>query len=285
MSRERRRFSPIHPIWSAECLRLWTDEEAQGRQRISFGVPRMDGNLYAPAGCRNGNSYVTCLMTGLSHFVKRCVDCREVLFWLLLLGSWQFLVAPGRRNTLFGAAGTATFLVFAWRNLGRLEGLGLAHAGWQPTTRARWLVAAVSGLVAGATVFGIGSARGQDMMLSDDWGLAVLQVTLGPVLEEVVFRGYLFALLTWSLRKAANGPMLNGLVVAASAAVFALAHAAQTGVGWLQLSCIASTGLLYGSIRRCSGSTAPAAVSHACYNLTLYAAAGILAAARSGNAI
>jgi membrane protease YdiL (CAAX protease family) len=34
------------------------------------------------------------------------------------------------------------------------------------------------------------------MILSSNWRLALLQVTLGPVLEEVVFRGYLFSLLT-----------------------------------------------------------------------------------------
>ena len=31
---------------------------------------------------------------------------------------------------------------------------------------------------------------------SNDWRLIVLQITLGPVLEEVVLRGYLFTLLT-----------------------------------------------------------------------------------------
>jgi hypothetical protein len=35
------------------------------------------------------------------------------------------------------------------------------------------------------------------MRLGDNWKLIALQVTLGPVLEGVVFRGYLFALLLW----------------------------------------------------------------------------------------
>ena len=108
-------------------------------------------------------------MPGLSQFLKRICEYREVLFWLLLLGSWQFLMAPSGKNAVFGATGTAVFLVFAFRNLGRLRGLGLGHASWRPTTRARWLVAGASGFVAGAAVFGIGSASGLSMMLSSDW--------------------------------------------------------------------------------------------------------------------
>src|SRR5713226_6365338 len=216
---------------------------------------------------------------GLSREVKNFGEYREVLFWLLLLGSWQFLVTPGGKNALFGVAGTALFFVFACRNLGRLRGLGLGYAGWRPTTRARWLVATVGGFVAGIVIFGIGSASGQSMMLSSNWRLVLLQVTLGPVLEEVVFRGYIFALVTGTLRRVAGDLVLNWLVIVTAAVVFALVHLAQPGVSWLQLACIASTGTLYGWIRYRSGSTAPAAASHAVYNLTLYAAAGIMVAA------
>lgn len=67
---------------------------------------------------------------------------------------------------------------------------------------------------------------------------------------------------------------LNWLVVLLAAIVFAVVHLAQPGVSWLQLACIASTGTLYGWIRCRSGSTAPAAVSHALYNLSLYAISG-----------
>jgi membrane protease YdiL (CAAX protease family) len=217
-------------------------------------------------------------MPGLSQHsqhVKRKSEYREVLFWLLLLGSWQFLVAPGGRNAVIGAIGTAAFLIFACWNLGKLRGLGLAYAGWRPTTGASWLAAAVSGLVAGAVVFAIGSVGGDSMMLSDDWRLVVLQLTLGPVLEEVVFRGYVFALLTWSFRRLTTDLALNWSVVVTAAVVFALVHLAQPGVSWLQLACITSTGTLYGWIRYRSGSTAPAAASHAVYNLTLYVAASI----------
>ncbi len=133
------------------------------------------------------------------------------------------------------------------------------------------MLAAVIGIVAGIIVFVIGTVSGQNMRLGDNWQLIALQVTLGPVLEEVVFRGYLFAFLMWLLTRAGMGAGRNRLVVVFAAVVFAVVHLAQPGVSWLQLACITSTGTLYGWIRRRSGSTAPAAVSHAAYNLALYA--------------
>ena len=96
----------------------------------------------------------------------------------------------------------------------------------------------LSGLVAGAIVSAIGSSSGSVALVSEDWRLSVLQVTLGPVLEEVLFRGYLFAVLVWALKGVAGDPMRDRLVVMASATVFALAHCAQPGVSWLQLACI-----------------------------------------------
>jgi membrane protease YdiL (CAAX protease family) len=88
--------------------------------------------------------------------------------------------------------------------------------------------------------------------------------------------GYRFAFLTWLLTKVADDAGRNCLVVVIAAVVFAVAHLAQPGVSWLQLACIASTGTLYGWIRYRSGSTAPAAVSHAMYNFALYAIGGVV---------
>jgi membrane protease YdiL (CAAX protease family) len=82
------------------------------------------------------------------------------------------------------------------------------------------------------------------MGLSKDWRLIVLQVTLGPVLEEVVFRGYIFTLLTWSFRRLADDGGRNRLIVVAAAVVFALAHMSQPGIIWVQLACITATGTL-----------------------------------------
>ena len=204
----------------------------------------------------------------------RIGECREAVFWLLLLGSWQFLASPGRKTGIIGAIGAAAFLVYAWANIDRLRGLGFDHARWRSAARANWVLAAVSGILAGSVVFVIGTTSGQNMRLGDNWKLVVLQVTLGPVLAEIVFRGYLFAFLMWLLTKVAKDAGRNRLGVVSTAVVFAVVHLAQPGVSWLQLACIASTGTLYGWIRWRSGSTAPAAFSHAAYNLTLYVISG-----------
>jgi len=116
---------------------------------------------------------------------------------------------------------------------------------------------------------------GQDMKLNDDGKLILLQVTLGPVLEEIVFRGYLFALLLWILR-GLRKTQWNALVVPVGALVFAVVHLSGPGWNWLQIACITSTGVLYGALRYISGSAAPAAMAHAAYNLTLYAVSSAL---------
>ena len=194
------------------------------------------------------------------------MEYREVVFNVLLFGSWQFLASPGNKTGIIGALGAVAFLIYAWANLDRLKCLGLDHARWRSVSRADWVLAGVIGIVAGIVVFGIAAAAGENVRLSDDWNLITLQVTLGPVLEEIVFRGYLFAFLMWALRG-----RRHHLVAVLAAVIFAAVHLAQPGVSWLQLVCITSTGTLYGWIRCRSGSTAPAAVSHAAYNLTLYA--------------
>jgi len=199
--------------------------------------------------------------------MKEC-GYREVAFWILLLGSWQFLSAPGYKAGIVGTLGSVGFLLFAGVNLDRLNGLGLNHACWRSAKRTNWVLAGLTGVLAGIGVFLIAAVAGENMTLSDDWRLITLQVTLGPVLEEVLFRGYLFTFMIWAF----NG-MRNHLLVALAALIFAAIHLAQPGVSWLQLVCITSTGTLYGWIRCRSGSTAPAAVSHAAYNLTLYAIA------------
>lgn len=221
-------------------------------------------------------------MSGSSTKLK-IGEYREILFWLLLLGSWQFLASPGGKNGIAGAMGTAAFLVFAWNSLDRLTNLGLDYVRWRATTGTNWLYAVVDGVLAGAAVFAIGSASRHGMGLSNDWKLIVLQVTLGPVLEEIVFRGYLFTLLTWSFRRLADDRSRNRLVVVAAAVVFAVVHMSQPGISWLQLACITSTGTLYGWLRSRSGSAAAAAASHAAYNLTLYAVASIVATLHEGS--
>jgi membrane protease YdiL (CAAX protease family) len=169
---------------------------------------------------------------------------REVFFWLLLLGSWQFLAASGIRNGIIGCLGTVAFLIFAVLNLDRLNELGLVHARWRSVGRGTWLVAAGAGFIAGGMVFIVASLSSQAVRLSDDRKLILLQVTLGPVLEEILFRGYLFALLLWSFRRLWK-PRYGTLAVPMAAVVFAVVHLSQPGTTWLQMACITSRRTLW----------------------------------------
>src|SRR5262249_39135050 len=155
---------------------------------------------------------------------------REVLFWLLLLGSWQFLASAGEKTGIVGALGAAAFLVYAWANLDRLKGLGLDHVRWRSANLMNWGIAGAAGVLAGVICFVLGISAGHMMRLGDNWKLIALPVTLGPVLEEVVFRGYLFAFLIWLLSRVPNFAGLSWLVVLLAAMVFAVVHLAQPGV-------------------------------------------------------
>ena len=196
---------------------------------------------------------------------------REILFWLLLLGSWQLLSAGGNRNGALGLAGTVTFLVFAVRSLGKLTEMGFSLAAWRAVPGGMWPLAIVSGMAMGGMIYCVGIAAGSNMKLAADWKLIVLQISLGPVVEEIVFRGYLFTLLEFMFRRIRPSGVANATVVAVAGALFSIAHVAQPGGSWLQFWCIGATGIVYGIIRLRCQSTAASAAAHAAYNLTLHA--------------
>lgn len=195
---------------------------------------------------------------------------REVAFWLLLLGSWQFLSAGGARNGTVGVVGTIAFLVFAARNLTVLTMMGFAHAAWRGAPARRWGMAAAAGAFAGVAVFCIADWAGVDMTPTADWQLVTLQISLGPILEEIVFRGYLFSLLISISRRALQGRSIGAVTIGVSALLFSAVHVAQPGGTWLQFWCILATGALYGAVREGTSSSAVSAAAHAAYNISIY---------------
>jgi membrane protease YdiL (CAAX protease family) len=102
--------------------------------------------------------------------------------------------------------------------------------------------AAAAGAAAGmlvAWLFG-GYDKSASPMFTDGW----MAITLGPLAEELIFRGYLF----WVI-----GSLLARLKVRSGAAtafvvavLFALAHSSKSGITGPQLVAIFGTGLLYG---------------------------------------
>jgi membrane protease YdiL (CAAX protease family) len=108
----------------------------------------------------------------------------------------------------------------------------------------------------------------QPIGLTLDWNRAALIVLLGPVLEEIVCRGYVLTLLL-HLAKRTAWPFARLAAVMAAAVIFAAAHVGNAGITWLQLSCIAAMGCIYGALRLNYRSTAAAVLTHSTYNLAL----------------
>ena len=95
------------------------------------------------------------------------------------------------------------------------------------------------------------------------WLLAAFGVLVAPVVEEIVFRGFLFAAL-----EHVHGA---GFALIATSAAFSLVHGAQYGWQWQNLSILFWVGLALGAVRIRTGSTQAAALAHASYNGLLFA--------------
>ncbi|HTQ53327.1 MAG TPA: type II CAAX endopeptidase family protein [Bryobacteraceae bacterium] len=88
--------------------------------------------------------------------------------------------------------------------------------------------------------------------------LAVLGVTIGPICEEIVFRGFLQPLLVRSLGAVAG--------VLLAAVPFGLLHLQEYGYSWRHALLITLAGASFGWMRQRTGSTKAAALMHASYN-------------------
>jgi membrane protease YdiL (CAAX protease family) len=93
---------------------------------------------------------------------------------------------------------------------------------------------------------------------------AVFVVILGPLCEELAFRGFLLPLLVRSFGAAA-GIILTGFL-------FGSLHAPEYGWHWQHVVLISTAGSVFGWVRFKTGSTAAAAFMHSTYNLTQFAA-------------
>lgn len=89
-------------------------------------------------------------------------------------------------------------------------------------------------------------------------------VVLGPIAEELAFRGFLLPLLVRDL-----GSVLG---VLATSVPFALLHGSQYSWQWQNIVLIGLAGSVFGAARLWTGSTLASTVMHATYNLTLYSA-------------
>ena len=91
--------------------------------------------------------------------------------------------------------------------------------------------------------------------------IAVFAVTLGPLMEELFFRGFLYPVL------ARRFGMGTGISVTALG--FGLMHAAQYGYSWASVLLIFLIGVVLGAVRARKDSVAAGFLVHAAYNGTI----------------
>jgi membrane protease YdiL (CAAX protease family) len=186
-----------------------------------------------------------------------------------MLAAFQSLDSPQWRRQIMGVVETIAFLSVAALSTGKLDGLGLEFTGWNPIGRRAATISVATGFLAGGAVTMVALHCHQPIGAETAWNRVVLAVILGPVVEEVVFRGYLITAglhLAWKLSVTHAG----WLSVGAAALIFTFVHGERSGTTWLQLCCIVATGTLYGIVRLRQRSTVAAVLAHGCYNLALH---------------
>jgi len=92
----------------------------------------------------------------------------------------------------------------------------------------------------------------------------ILVVLLGPLCEEIVFRGFMMPLFIRTLGAA--------LGIVLTAVLFGCAHGYEYAWSWRHILLISIAGLTFGWARYKTGSTAAAAFMHSTFNLTQFVA-------------
>jgi len=210
-----------------------------------------------------------CRFAGRSWIRELARYWRELLFWMLLLPALGALGSIRPRRQIAGLIEACAFLAVAVSSAGKLKSLGLEFVAWNQVDRRGAVSSLAMGLFAGCCIVAVAGLSHQPLGTESGWNKIVLAVTLGPVLEEVIFRGYLLTagLLLIRRLRASSSPASSIMAVAV---VFSIAHLKTPGTNSLQLCCIVLTGCLYGHIRIRYRSTAAAAIAHGAYNLALY---------------
>jgi membrane protease YdiL (CAAX protease family) len=197
---------------------------------------------------------------------------KELLFWTLLLAAYQSLESGQLRRQITGFVEAIAFVAVAISSLGKLDGLGLEFICWKPIGFRGATVSMAIGFSAGALVVLVALLFHQALGVDSGWNKVALAIVLGPVVEEVIFRGYCMTAALRLLARGRSGSRRNCLAVGAVALIFMLAHGGRLGITTVQLCCIVVTGTLYGIIRLRQQSTVAAVLAHGCYNLVLYMA-------------
>ena len=175
-------------------------------------------------------------------------------------------------SLMIGVAITVVLFAFFWALRDKLNIMGLEYVHWKRTPAVWSVRAVVMGVAVAAVTAWLfrGYSMGQQPAFAELW----IAVTWGPLIEEIIFRGYIFSFAHMILSRWLRRP--GWLIVIGIAALFALSHLIKSGITPVQVVSVFVTGTLYGWLRLGSGSTVPAVTSHISYNGVIYLAAAYL---------
>lgn len=181
------------------------------------------------------------------------------------------------QSSLFALLLGVLYLLVAWR----YDRPFWRSLGWSLPVRGAWWCM-LAGPLLGIVLPALGAALHapdpdpiRDLITSRASLVIVMifAVGLGPVYEELFFRGFLFPLLARTFG-AAGGIILTAIP-------FALLHGAQNQWAWQQIMLVGIAGLAFGFVRYKTGSTAAATILHSGFNLTQFVAYLLLRGYRS----
>jgi membrane protease YdiL (CAAX protease family) len=92
--------------------------------------------------------------------------------------------------------------------------------------------------------------------------LMLVSVLIAPVLEETIFRGFIYPVIARSLGIAAS--------VAITGVIFGLLHAAQLWGGWIQIALLVVVGIIFTYVRAVTKTVITSYVLHVSYNSYLF---------------
>jgi hypothetical protein len=168
----------------------------------------------------------------------------------------------------------------AWRLSPAIDGFGLTRASHAAFYAVAVLLGLATPFLGGALTQWLAHGQpvtqevailGRQASLLSRLALAGVAVTLGPLVEEVLFRGVLLsALLGWR-----RGPGVNRMytrtralaAVAISAGLFGLVHLPELGYLWYAVPNLVLLGVATAWLRLQSGSIWPAVLAHGANNL------------------
>ena len=173
---------------------------------------------------------------------------------------------------LAGIGFTVALLTLAWAGRGRLSAFGLEFLAWRRTSTRESAEALIFGSVCGLAVALLFQSlyKGAPFKWQDAW----IGITLGPLMEEAIFRGYLFGMAELGLRR--RVPQARWIAGSTIAAVFALCHLPKAGITGLQIGVIFAMGLVYAWLRIKANSTTSPFLAHSAYNAVIFAASAFL---------